>query len=142
MKRLKFHIKIYKIFRYFPRFIVSGVITNIAFYSCFSIFHHLTGSHVIAVSVAYPISIMVGIFLHSIFSFDIGKPDLSNIIKYVALYFTSYIANLFILDVGVNNYAFQVYFVQAFATVFVVIFNYLGLRFFVFYSRLYNKSYK
>ena len=132
-----FQIKILrKYFQYFPRFLISGAFTNIVFYSFFSFFYYFTSSHVIALSVAYPISITVGIFIHAVFSFNIGKPNFLNTIKYIALYLISYMVNLFILDVGVVKYNYQVYLVQAYATVFVVIFNYLGLRFFVFYSRI------
>lgn len=116
----------------FSRYVSMGIVTNLVFYTIFWVALKLYENHFLAVSLAYPISIFVGVFLHSGFSFSFGKPGTYEAFKYILVYVTGYFLNLLVLYIGVDVLLFAAVAVQVVATMVVVMFNYVSLKFFVF----------
>lgn len=115
----------------FIKYILVGFLNNIVYYLSFLFLIYICELHYIfAVVISYSISMLFGYFFNSKFSFQVM--DKKNLSKYIFLYFASMVFNISILFILIDILSLEASFSQAIATIFVVFFNFMGLKFYVY----------
>lgn len=118
----------------FFKYILVGIITNIGYYGAFLISMYVAKLHYsISVILSYSLSILIGYSLNSKFSFKVMYK--TNLLKYIILYSSSMLLNIFILFILIDFYKLEAWVSQSISTLFIVLFNFTGLKFYVYQTK-------
>lgn len=115
------------------RYLMVGVLNNVFYYGAFVFCtYYLKLHYSIAVSVAYPLSILTGYGFNTKFTFSIKDFEVATFLKYTVVYATSFVINWSLLFLLIENYAFESMIAQLFGTAVVAVFNFACLKFIVY----------
>lgn len=115
------------------RYLIIGVLNNIFYYGAFIFcIYYLKLNYTIAVSVAYPLSILTGYGFNTKFTFSIKNFELATFIKYTLVYVTSFLINWSILYLLIESYGLESAIAQLFGTFVVACYNFICLKFIVY----------
>lgn len=114
------------------RYGVVGVINNLAGYLIYLGVTWLGLEPKLAVTVLYPIGIIISYFGHARYTFFHNNANSSTLIRFVLAYLIGYVANIALLYMFVDQLGFPHQLVQASAIFIVAGLLFLLLRYFVF----------
>lgn len=115
------------------RYLIVGILNNVIYYGVFFLCaYYFLLHYTIAVSIAYPLSIITGYGFNTKFTFSIQNFKLATFIKYTIVYATSFTINWFILYTLIEIYSFESAIAQLFGTAAVAVFNFICLKFIVY----------
>jgi putative flippase GtrA len=116
------------------RYAIAGLLLNAFGYTLYLGITWLSGSPGLAVSICYPIGVLIGYIVHASFSFQHSAQRSDGIFRFVVAHLGGYLSNLAILWLGVGFLKFPHYLVQVFAIFMVAIQLFVTFKFFVFRS--------
>ena len=116
------------------RYAIAGLLVNAFGYTLYLGIAWLSGSPGFAVSVCYPIGILIGYLVHARYSFQYSAERAGDIYRFVVAHVGGYLSNLAILRVGVDVLEFPHEVVQVFAIVIVAVQLFLVFKLIVFKS--------
>ena len=122
-----------KITRQALRYVVTGLITNSIYYCVFlSSVYWFDLHHTTAISLAFPVSILVGYAINTKFTFSVDYYQFSSWVKYLIIYTFSFLINWFLLTLLIDLFLIQPWLSQLVGTAVVAVFNFLSLKYFVY----------
>ena len=116
------------------RYAIAGLLLNAFGYTLYLGIAWLSGSPGLAVSICYPIGVLIGYLVHARYSFQYSAERSDGLLRFIVAHVGGYLSNLAILWIGVDVLKYPHYWVQVFAIVIVAIQLFIMFKVFVFKS--------
>jgi putative flippase GtrA len=113
-------------------FVSIGLINNLIGYSLYLFLTYLGIEPKKAMTLLFLLIMFTGFFFNRKYTFTDQKKLLFTSIGYSLIYLFGYLANLVILIIFVDHLKLQHQLIQAFATFFIALINFILLKFFIF----------
>ena len=113
-------------------FVLIGLINNLIGYSLYLFLTYLGIEPKKSMTLLFLLIMFTGFFFNRKYTFSYEKKLLFTSIGYSLLYLFGYLVNLLILIIFVDYLKFQHQLIQAFATFFIALINFIILKFFIF----------
>lgn len=117
------------------RYAIAGLLLNAFGYTLYLGIAWLSGSPGLAVSICYPIGVLIGYLVHARYSFQYSAERSDGLLRFIVAHVGGYLSNLAILWIGVDVLSYPHQVVQLLAIFIVAAQLFVVFKFLVFRSR-------